>query len=354
MSDYYELLVKYALNNKNYQRWRKEHTKIFGDIFAAAFTENAGAQIHLTAALISISQRNFVDAMPKLDILKNLCTNEYDCAVIDYFTGLNHEMLGNEADMNEHYEKVRTSGVSFVFPFPFHPYYRTAKFAQRDSECSKSIFYYQKALELYDGTVSNEKRKSSVSQILYDMATVSLYMHKYDECERYLELSKKYDASDNQHRTYVTSILRAVQGKENESRKLLDELNRFLRENCEPMVEAILAAKDPHYCIVTQDRSKYSDFWNYIVLHKSNLEDLIGNQKKDEAQKDMSDKLSETLAFMKRHLDCRIESANGKITVYCKNYCVKILACEYDTLLGEKPAELDIWDFISVNWFENY
>lgn len=354
MNDYYELLMSYALNDKNYKGWRKEHTKIFGDIFALAFTENTEAQIHLTAALINISQRNFVGAIPKLDILKTLYINEYDCAVVDYFTGLNCEMLGNEADMDEHYGKVRTSNVSFIFPLPFHPYYRTAKFAQRDSECSKAVFYYQKALEFYDGTVPDTKTKSTVSQIIYDIATICLYMHRYDECERFLELSKKYDTSDNQHRTYVTSILRAAQGKEDESRKLLDKLNRFFRENCEPMVDAILTQKDPHYCVVPQYRSQYSDFWNYIVLHKSDLEELISKQKKDESQKNISDNLSATMAFMKRQLDCRVESANGKITVFCKNYCVKTLACEYDTLFEDKPSELENWDFISVKWFENY
>lgn len=87
-------------------------------------------------------------------------------------------MLGNESEMNEHYEKVRTSNFAFVFPLPFHPYYRTAKFAHKDSECSKAIFYYQKALEFYDGTAPDTKTKSAVSQIIYDIATIYLYMHR--------------------------------------------------------------------------------------------------------------------------------------------------------------------------------
>lgn len=354
MKDYRELLMNYALNDKNYKDWRKEHTKIFGDIFAKAIPDCMEAQIHLTAALINISQRNFTGAMTKLDILKTFSISEYDCAVVDYFTGLNHELLGNEADMNEHYEKLRSSNVSFIFPLPFHPYYRTAKFAQRDSECSKAVFYYQKALEFYNGTVLDAKKRSSISQIIYDIATIHLLTHQYDKCERYLELSKEYDASDNQHRTYVTSILRAVQGKEEESRKMLCEMNPFFKENCEPMVNAVLAEKDLHYCVVPQDRSEYSDFWNDLVLNRRDLEEQIRHQREDEIQKNISDKLSATLAFMKRHLACRVESTNGKITVYCKNYCVKTLECEYDVLFSTKPSELENWDFVSVKWFENY
>ena len=40
MEDYYELLKGYALNDKNYQGWRREHKKIFGEIFSCAFDEN--------------------------------------------------------------------------------------------------------------------------------------------------------------------------------------------------------------------------------------------------------------------------------------------------------------------------
>lgn len=355
MEDYHELLKGYALNDKNYKAWRKEHTKMFGDIFALAFPENIEAQIHLTAALINISQRNFVGAIPKLDILKTLCINEYDCAVVDYFTGLNCEMLGNEADMDEHYGKVRTSNVSFVFPLPFHPYYRTAKFAQRDSECSKAIFYYKKALSFYDGVTDlNAKNKSLISQIIYDIATLYLYMHKYDECEKFLLLSNTYDSSENQQRTYVTAILYAVQGRVNDSRNLLDTMSSFLRMNCEPMIEAITAKKDPHYCVVEQDKSAHTDFWNKLIEHKADLEKLVASKKILDVQKNVSEILSTTLSFMKRQIACRIEASDVMITVYCKNYYVKTLIEEYESLFSIKPNELNNWRFVSVNEFENY
>ena len=354
MNDDYELLMDLASNDKNYKAWREEHTKIFGDIFALAFAENKEAQIQLTAALINVSKRNFDDAISKLSTLKELCINDYDSAVMDYFNGLVHEMLGSLAEMDEHYERLRSADVSLVFPIAFHPYYRTAKFAQRDSECSKSLFYYKKALEFYDGTVPNSDEKPTVSQIIYDIATICLYMHRYEECEHFLQLSKKYDASDNQHRTYVTAILLATQGKESESGKLLSELNDFLRKNCKSTVDAILESRDPHYSITVQDRSKYSDFWNYMLLHKSELLKLIREQKTDEFRKNISEKLSTAIPFMRRMLDCRVESSNGKITVYCKNYCVKTLESEYAALFDKKPPELENWEFISVSWFENY
>lgn len=355
MEDYYELLKGYSLNDKNYQGWRREHKKIFGEIFSCAFDENEEAQIHLTAALINISQRSFEAAMHKLDILESICTNDYDCAVVNYFIGLNHELLGNENKMNEYYEKLERSNISFVFPLAFHPYYRTAKFAQRDSECTKAIFYYQKALSFYDGVTDlNSKNRSIIAQIIYDVATLYLYMHKYDECEKFLALSKSYDGSENQQITYVRAILYAVQGRINDSRNLLDTMSSFLRANCEPMIEAIAAKRDPHYCVVKQDKSAYTDFWNTLIENKADLEKLINSKRNLDAQKNVTEMLSATLSFMKRQIACRIEVSDITITVYCKNYYVKTLIEEYKSLFSIKPNELNNWTFISVNEFEKY
>lgn len=354
MDHYDELLAEYALNNENYKRWRNEHTKIFGDLFSSAFEDQAEAQIHLTAALINISSRDFSGAVPKLNILESIAISDFDRTVVDYFIGLNYELLENEEKMNEYYQKVKASDISLSFPLPFHPYYRTAKFAQRASECSKSVFYYQKALSIYDGTIPNEKTKASASQIIYDIATVYLYMHEYDACEKFLALSKEYDSRENQHRTYVTAILYAVQGKEKECKRLLGKMSAFLKRNCEPMVDAILEGKDPHYCTAPQNRDHYSDFWNHIVLNKQELEKELLSGDAEKVQTLISDHLSTTLAFMKRTLDCRVESKDGLITVYCKNYCVKTLMAEYEFLFLQKPEALENWKFISLNYFENY
>ena len=224
MDNYDELLVQYTLNDQNYKKWRSEHKKVFGDFFASAFADQEDAQIHLTAALINISSRNFQEALPKLSLLESICFHEGDRAVVNFFTGLCHEMLENEEKMTEYYQKLEGFQLPSVIPLALRPYYRTAKFAQRNSECGKSIRYYQKALSFYDVNDTDQKNRAAIGQLIYDIATLFLYTHQYDKCESYLELSRKFDSGDNQHRTYVTSILYAVQGKREESQKLLGQL----------------------------------------------------------------------------------------------------------------------------------
>lgn len=336
---------------KNYEEWRRIHANAFGEVFSSAFSENAEAQTQLTAALIKISRREFTVALTMLEELRGVCSSDFDSAAVDYFIGLNYEMLGNESEMTESYEKVREADVRFVFPVLFHPYYRTAKLAQRDSECAKAVFYFRKALEFYDGAVPDERISPSVSQIIYDVATVNLYMHRYDEAERFLALSERYDSSENQHRTYIKAILYAVQGKKEESIGTIAKLNDFQRAQCLSTVTAIFDNADLHYCTVVQDRSGFDGFWSYISLHKSELEELARNKESD-VGRIISEKLSEVFAFMKRELDCRVEAVDGKLLVCCKNYCVKTLMLEYEALFVKQPIGLDNWIFRSVNQFE--
>ncbi len=354
MEDHYELLKQYALNNENYQGWRKEHTKMFGEIFSAAFEDNEEAQIYLTVALMHIAQRRFEAAIPNLSILESICVAEYDCAAVDYFMGLNCEMMGREEEMNDHYDRLKASRVFFVFPLVLHPYYRTAKLAQREAECSKAVFYYRKALAFYDGAASEPRIKASVGQIIYDIATVYLYMHAYGECERFLEWSRKYDRGENQHRTYVTAILYAAQGKAEESLALLSKLSPFLRQNCEPAVKAILGGTDLHYCAVPQSRSGYSDFWRDLLSKKDAVETMVYGGEALDAQRMVSEGLSRALSFARRQIDCQIEWSEDVITVFCKTYYINTLAAEYEALFETKPHEFNAWRFISVDEFEDH
>ena len=331
-------------NNENYKNWRKIHEGAFGDIFASAFSESGEAQMQLTAALIHISKRKFAEAMPILDLLESLCTNSFDEGAVYYFKGLNHEMLGNEQEMVEYYERLGSIDESFVFPLAFHPYYRTAKFAQRASECKKAVYYYKKALEFYDGRRPTAREAATVSQIIYEVATVYLYMHSYSDCEKFLKLSEIYDPSENQQRNFVAAILYAVQGNRDECDTAIRSLNDFFKTSCEATANAIFEGRDLHYCAVPQDRSEYDSFWRRFLE--------IGTA--EDAQAIISMLLTETLSFAKRQIECRIEKGESSVTVYCKNYRIKTLAAEYTVLFSKKPAELEKWNFISVDEFENY
>ena len=349
-----ELLNQFAQNNKNYKEWRKIHKKAFGKVFSDTFKGNDAAQIHLTAALIQVSKRAFSEAAPKLEELLSICTNPADTAAIHYFVGLNLEMMERTDEMAEHYEELLTSPVRFELPIPFHPYYRTAKTAQRYSECSKAIHYYTKALDFYSGLELGEHDRKVVSFILYDLATVHLYMHEYDAARRLLKLSCEYSPETNHQRDYIAVILSALRGDREECKALLDALPTFYQEACKPMAAAILAGTDLHYFAVPQDRSKYGRFAETLLSRQEELRGLIARGELKKAEKIISDLLFRTFRFTGRVLECRILPNGEKITVHCKHYRIKTLIAEQAALFAMSREALPGWEFVPVSEFEPY
>lgn len=239
MNEYYDLLIEYALDSENYKKWREIHGNAFGNVFHSAFDESLEAQIHLTAALIRISSRNFNGGLSILLMLEQFCFNDFDNFALSYFTGLCYEFLENEEEMNKYYDKMLEYDFDFEFIIGFHPYYRTAKFAQRKSENTKALNYYNKAFELYCDDETNAVKLQNMGQICYDIGTVYLSCQDYVKSHQFLDMSCKYSPADNPQRNYVLAILFAVEGKRDEAKKIVDSLPDYLKANCQQIVSSI-------------------------------------------------------------------------------------------------------------------
>jgi tetratricopeptide (TPR) repeat protein len=239
MNEYYDLLMEYTLDSENYKKWREIHGNAFGNVFHSAFDESLEAQIHLTAALIRISSRNFNGGLSILLMLEQFCFNDFDNFALSYFTGLCYEFLENEEEMNKYYDKMLEYYFDFEFIIGFHPYYRTAKFAQRKSENIKALNYYNKAFELYCDDETDAVKLQNMGQICYDIGTVYLSCQDYDKSHQFLDMSCKYSPADNPQRNYVLAILFAVEGKREEAKKIVDSLPDYLKANCQQIVSSI-------------------------------------------------------------------------------------------------------------------
>lgn len=181
INEFAHKLTEFGITNENYKKWREIHDKLFGDFFLGAFEESYEAQIHFTAAVTNISENECKKALGKLKIAESLCNNEHDEMAVNYFSGLCYELTKDLKKMEKYYSRLLCSDINFIFPLAFTPYYRTAKFAQRDSECTKAIYYYKKALEIYKDKKLSAEQSKIVSFIYYDLATVYLYCHEYEK-----------------------------------------------------------------------------------------------------------------------------------------------------------------------------
>lgn len=349
---FYEEPTDFDRFRENYKKSREIHAKTFGSLFEDAFAHCEEAALSLTAALSHISQRRFQEALQELTPLEELCQTEADEIALWYFKGLTYELLEEKEPMTECYEALRSLCSEPEFPLPFHPYYRTAKNAQRDSECTTSKHYYRKALAFYDGTVPKPHAASVASQILYDLATLCLYSHEYGDCERFLQLSCQYDKTSNPQRDYVKTLLLALQGKKADCLFRLLALPDFFQAPCRKTVEDILQGRELHYCRVAQNREGYERFWLSFAKEAPRLRALFLQDQKEEAEQGLSHLLTATFPFMKRSLACRWEQQGEAIRIRCKNYHVMTLKEEHSALFSLQPESLKDWRFVSVAEFD--
>lgn len=239
LNEFFYLLQEYTLDNENYIKWREIHGKAFGKIFLSAFEESIEAQIHLTAALIKISNRDFNGGLSILLMLEEKCFKDFDCCSLFYFIGLCYEFLENEEEMNKYYDKMIGYNEDISFIIAFHPYYRTAKFAQRKSENTKALKYYNKALELYSEKENDSLEKDNMGQIYYDIATIYLSCNDYEKSWKYIEKSKECSPAENPQRNYIIAVLYAVEEKKDEAKRIVDSLPDVLKVNCERIISSI-------------------------------------------------------------------------------------------------------------------
>ncbi len=349
MSNFIFDAAENARESENYKKWREVHTRAFGALYSEAFRDNSAAELQLTAALNNISGRKFEEAIPLLESAAQICTEDSDRAAVNTFLGMAYERLGDTEKMEECYELARASGARLEMVTQLHPYYYTAKMAQREMTFGKAVYYYQKALEFYDGQSPTGQAAETVSYIMYDLATIFVTTHRYDDCERFLKLSKSYSAAENQQRDYVYAILMAVLGKKEKSLSTLERLTPLLRDHGLPMAKAILEKRDPHYCVCPQDRSAYGGFIGFLKNNRKRIYSDACRGDTESIEKELGRMLTEAMPFMRKKLDCRVSVGNGVMTVRCRNYYVRSLAAEHEYLLGEANKLSDMWDFVSVS-----
>lgn len=349
LNNFYDLMLEHALNDENYKQWREIHGKTFGDVFLSAFEGNSEAQIRLTAALIKTTRREFDTALTNLIALESFCNNNFDSAVLSYFIGLHYEFLLNEKQMTEYYEKMQDYGQDFLFNTAFHPYYRTAKFAQRESECEKAINYYRKAIQFYSDNEINSEKQKILSQLYFEIATVYTYKHEYEKGSLFIGRSFDYDKTQNPQRNYILAILCALDEKHEMLKQLLDSMPGILKTNCLQMTNDILNKTDLHYCTVKQNRENHKVFWQNIKVREKELLNHIKMGEMGKAEEIISEYLTQAMRFMNKKLVCRVEKNGENILVKCKDYYTKTLIAEYGALFSLKDESLEKWIFVLVN-----
>lgn len=338
------------MNAEEYKTIRQAHKNVFGDTFDKAFGSNAQAQELLTVALLYLSRQDHEKSKPLLDMLESIAESAFDEASVWYFKGLSYELLGEEEQMAEYYEKVLASGVDLSVSIVYTPYYRSAKLNQKASKPKKAVYYFSKAMEFFEGRNVTPATAKAVSQMLYDAATVYLYMHDYENCEKFLKLSQDFSKAQNQQRDYVEAILAAINGNAQKCKEIVEKLsNDTLRISCLKLTEAILSGSDLHYCEVPQDRDNFEEFLAGFAEREEFLRIQIVLNNAETVEKTLSGVLSAVFDYVNRAVECEIQMNNDIVIVKCKNYYIRTLKKEQEALFSQISEKFSKWKFISVD-----
>lgn len=338
------------MNAEEYKAIYEAHKNVFGDTFDKAFHNNEQAKELLTVALLYISRQDAGNAKPMLDMLESIAENAFDEASVWYFRGLSYELLGDDEQMAEYYGKVLNSGVNLSVSLVYSPYYRSAKLNQKASKPKKAVYYFSKALEFFEGRNVTPATAKAVSQMLYDAATVYLYMHDYENCDKFLKLSYDYSNAENPQRDYVKAISASLKGNAQQCNHIIQNIgNIALKTSCINITQAILNGTDLHYCEVPQDRDNFEEFLKGFSENESILRNQIVLNNAETVEKTLSGVLSATFDYVNRLIECKITTARDIITVNCKNYYIRTLKKEQKALFSQISEKFPNWKFISVD-----
>ena len=339
--------------NENYKGWYEVHKGAFGEIFTDAYADSQEGRVMLTAALNKLSRQDTSGALVILTELGALTEGETDMRALEYFTGLCCEMSGDSESAEEHYTKMAECGGNTKFALPFHPYYRTAKFAQRDSEPRKAEYYFKKAMALYEGYPIEGEVAVSVSMILYDIATLRIFMHDYSEGERLLSLSEKMLPGFNPQREYLKAILLAVKDDGDGAYRIRDMLKEPFKKSITEFIEQILDGRHLHYCESERSRSGYKKFLKTLSDKSGDIARMISEEQTAEIEDLIDGMLTKCFSYMSFSFKkCRAVIENGDLTVYLKTGCSRTLMREYTALLEGKTKELGFINLRVVEYFE--
>ena len=228
--DFYEQFYE------NFQNSWDTHMAAFGPILAPAFKDNFEAKIHLTAALNNISRREFEKCFIKLNILKDMCSSDEDCAAWFFCMGLAFEFSGMKDEMLRYYNECVKYEPSFSLP-----YLMIAKCSHAEGNPAFAEKYYEKAVHFLEEEHLPTQTPRIISSVYVNYFSCLTSIGKYSEAETYLKESEEI-FQDFPERLHYAAILYAYMGnnkKYNEYMLLLEKENPNLYKTTKKLIEEL-------------------------------------------------------------------------------------------------------------------
>ncbi len=185
------------------------------------------------------------------------------------------------------------------------------------------------------------------------LATVLTMMHRYEEAEEALGLSRQL-WPDAPGRSAAEAVLYAALGQQermNESLSVLEGHAPEVYPSVRDMVGRILDGTEALFCAMDVEEEKLAAFWQWFLENLETLEQRLDEEEYDGLLEPIEGALNGLFPFGERELEAEILLEDGSFRLLLPDYYAVALTRGYERLLAEKPEEgLDRWSFEIVRY----
>lgn len=340
-------MAKKSFESKQFQESWTIHMQAFGPILKHAFVENYQARVHLTAALNTLSNRNFSQALPKLQQLQKYCETDADKTAWLFFMGLFCELTGRQDQMVQMYTYANEYGHKFYLP-----YMKVAKFYLEGHLYDKAEENYRAAIECFNGTGLDARDKLLLGSAYTNLASCLAMMHRLEEAEDALGTSRSlYPNAPG--RAALEALLLALRGEKTQVDAVLAQLKEYdpaAWESVKESTDKIFAGTDPLFFPAALDDSKIAAFWEWFSGYSSELKQKLDGEEYEEALSPVAAMLLETFPFLEEEPYIALgKNEEGYVLELRDLYAVGIMDA-YQKLLQVCPEDVKSrWQFVVVH-----
>lgn len=311
-------LSEKAMNSDKFQKAWNTHAAVFGPIMENAFVDDPVARTHLIAALNNISRGEIKPAQDRMNQLSKLAKNDADKAAWLFFMGLLMETGNNRLEALRFYAGANQVGHSFYLP-----YLKLARHYHGDGGLAPAEKNYLRALECLKETGGAPNPDAMEASIRTNLAGCLTYMHRFDEAEEQLRLSKSLSA-DVPGRTVIDIALAAAQGDELRVRRGIGQLqqdNPDIADKIQKHAESILAGRDAHFSCQPANTAKIPEFWDWFQRNETTICNLLSNKDAQTPSKLLEQQMAPVFTAPEQRLSFGLRSREGGFTLLmCDNY----------------------------------
>lgn len=313
------------------------HTKAFGPILKPAFAEDYQARVHLCAALNHISNKNFPQALLKLNGLQKHLVTDADKAAFFFAMGLFCEYAGKYDEMAALYSQANDLKHRFYLP-----YLKVAKYQMDGCSYGEAEQNYRAAIGCFNATGSDDQDKLILGSAYTNLASCLIMMHRYEEGEAALETSRSF-VPVAPGRAAPEAILHAVRGEKDQVESCLATLKAHAPaayDSIKKSTDKILAGTEPQFFAVPLDDEKVAAFWTWFGGCEGELKEKLDKQDYDTVMAAIGDHLLEAFPFLEERPYTALGKNDSGYVIQLKDlYAVGIIDA-YNKLVDACPDDI--------------